>query len=59
MGGDKESKGERVFRSNYKGHMDKTRKGGRGGSRGGGGGAWGGGEWWGVNADNGTWTTIK
>ena len=27
MGGDNEGKGERVFRNNYKGYMDKTKEG--------------------------------
>ena len=41
--------GRRVFRNDYKGHMDKTK--GEGGSEGGGLG-WGGGEGWGDNTDN-------
>ena len=41
--------GERVFRNNYKGHMDKT-KGVE--AREGGGDGWGGGGVVGVNADN-------
>ena len=44
MGG----RGGRVFRNNYKGHMDKTKEGGREG----GGFGWGGGIVVGVNADN-------
>ena len=50
MGGDNGGKGGRVFRNNYKGHMDKTkglwkqgRKVGMAGVEG---------EWWGINADN-------
>ena len=50
MGRDNEGKDGRVFRNNYKGQMDKTkreveaREGGRFG--------WGQGQWWGVNADD-------
>ena len=46
MGGDNGGKGGRVFRNNYKGHMDKTK-----GEDGGGEGRW---VWleWGENADN-------
>ena len=47
----------RVFRNNYKGHMDKTKDGVE--SVEGGGDGWGGGECWGEKADNCTWTTIK
>ena len=46
MGG----KGERVFRNNYKGHMDKTKVGWKQGREVGMAGV--GGEWWGKNADN-------
>ena len=42
--------GRRVFRNNYKGHMDKPR--GRVEAREGGGFGWGWGEWWGENANN-------
>ena len=50
MGGVNGGTAGRVFRKNYKGHMDKTKEGleaGEGGWDG-----WGSGEWWGVNADN-------
>ena len=57
VGGDNGGKGRRVLRNNYKGHMDKTKGSGIKGGR------WvwlgGGGEWWGENADNCTWITIK
>ena len=50
MGGENGENGGRVFRNNYKGHMDKTkglwkqgRKVGMAGVEG---------EWWGINADN-------
>ena len=46
MGGDN---GGRVFKDNYKGHMDKTK--GEGGNKGGQVGLVWGGKWWGVNAD--------
>ena len=49
--------GRRVFRSYYKGHMDKTKR--EGGSRGGRCFGWGGVEGWGENADNYNRTTIK
>ena len=52
MGGDNGGKEGRVFRNNYKGHMDKTKVGVELGE--GSGNGWGGGEWWRVNADN--WT---
>ena len=42
--------GGRVFRSYYKGHMDKTK--GKGGSKGGRGGCLGWGDAWVENADN-------
>ena len=48
--------GRRVFRNNYKGHMDKTQ--GEGGSKGGRW-VWAGGEWYGENAENCNWSTIK
>ena len=48
MGGDK-GRG-RVFRNNYKGHMDKTEGDWKQGREGGVTGV--GGDWWGVNADN-------
>ena len=50
-------KGGRVFRSNYKGHLDKTKVGWTQGREMGMPGV--GGEWWDVNADNCTSTTIK
>ena len=43
----------RVYRSYYKGYMDKTK------GKGGGGFGWGGVEGWGENADNCNWITIK
>ena len=47
----------RVFRNNCKGHMDKTKVVWKQGREVGMAGV--GGEWWGVNADNCTRTTIK
>ena len=49
--------GRGVYRSYYKGHKEKIK--GEGGSKEGGGFGWGGREWWGGNADNCNWTTIK
>ena len=49
MGGDNGGKGERVFRNNYIGHMDKT-KGEQ--KREGSGDDWGGGEGWEEKAEN-------
>ena len=45
-----EENGGRVFRNNYKGHMDKSK--GEGGSRRGSGFGWVGVEGWGENADD-------
>ena len=49
--------GGRVFRNYYKGHMYKTKGGVE--AREGGGFGLGSGKWWGENADNCNWTTIK
>ena len=50
MGRDNGGKGGRIFRNNYKGHMDKAKRGVESGE--GGGFGWEGGKRWGVNADN-------
>ena len=46
VGGDNGGKGGRVFRNNYKGHIDKTKEVWNGGD------GWGWGKWWGEKADN-------
>ena len=55
MGGDNQGKGGRVFRNNYKGHMDPKGV----GLKVGGGDGWDGVQWWGENGNNCTWTTLK
>ena len=49
MGEDNGEKGRRVFRNNYKGHMDKTKWGWNQGREVG---MVGGGQWWGIDVDN-------
>ena len=56
MGEDEGGKGERDFRNNHKGHMDKNKGGGNRGGRWGWLGRWGG---VGERAENCTGTTIK